>query len=192
MQSPSRLCRTDISATWLALSLALLVLAQPASASDAVVKQIYNNQGNVGNISLGMKFSILKAQDPNRLQPVTGVLRDYEKAYKYTFSNGHSVVIGLDLDGTVSYIRITDPYFATEKGIRVGDAFSKVRQSYPEYECFHGAHSGRSLTLVDSDINRGFEFDTAGLSDSWLDSRSQDCSALKTQRLKYISISTPR
>ena len=181
--------RTVINSLWLASAIALLLFSQLAGASDVAVKQRYNTQGSIGNITLGMKLSALKAQDSSRLRPVTGVLGEVKTSYQYTFPGGHAVIIGIGLDGVISEIRITDPYFLTEKGIHVGDVFSKVRAAYPDYVCNHG---NGYLVLVNYEINRAFEFGTDGLSNQWLDSQSHDCSMANTQKLIYIGISTPR
>jgi hypothetical protein len=72
-----------------------------------------------------------------------------------------NVAIGeLDEKRRVWAIRVEDKRIPTDRGVRVGDSFERVRSKYPTAALTYGEAEGRFVSLSDESLGEGyFSFD---------------------------------
>lgn len=143
-------------------------------------------RGQLGEIRLGVSEKELREKYPHKIEATTVMREGREPALKYTFDNGHAVVLELTEKGIVWAIRITDPYFKTKEGYGVGNTFEEIKKAYPQGELSHGLEEGAYLSYSFYSVGDNFIFDTSGISDAWLENPKSNENVISNQKVKMV------
>ncbi len=141
--------------------LALLVVR--AHAIDKKEWKILSN--SLGPIKLGMSMSDLDKVSPKNIiyETINGENEIVKLAHEKT---KEIYRIFLNKKKEIVLIVIYDPVFKTEKGIKIGDTFEKIKKAYPASKIEYGSDEGGYLVLKNKTLEFHFLVVMSDLDDS--------------------------
>ncbi len=168
----------------LKISLILLGVLLSCSASNAELIR----KGCVGLICVGMDKGTLKRNFPRSVIDETIKLEgDLYPALRFKYNEAHSTLLELDERNKIFAIRVTDEYFTTTKGVRIGSNYSEVISKYSDAILKFGEEDGGYISLYIPSLNGYFSF---GTEDIFIRDNSKILknSQLRNKRFKNLKI----